>query len=913
MGQPAMTLSCSRCSRVLEYSGERPSFCAYCGQPLGDPRLEATVAHESGEATLDHDATRPAGPDRGDPEHVAGYRLIRPLGRGGMGTVYEAEDSHFGRRVALKLIARSHVASREAVERFRQEGRLASALTHPRCVFVLAADEEDDRPYIVMELMPGTTLTGLVKERGPLPIEEAVAKILDVIDGLRAAHRLGIVHRDVKPSNCFLDADGRVKVGDFGLSKSLAGDANLTRTGAFLGTPLYASPEQIRRDPIDARTDVYSVAATLFYLLTGRAPFQQDDAAAAMARIVSDPAPPVRTSRPEVPRSLDQVILKGLEREPSRRWRNLDEFRAALLPFLPGHHSIAGVGLRVGGMIIDLVPLAIVSIAIDLALSERWKWTEPLLDAVVWLLYFVPGEAALGRTLGKWLTRLRVISVPRNEPPGPLWALVRTAVFYGAVVLPFDVYADVLSVAPIDWHGRWWWAWLGPWGLLPIVGLAALASTMRARNGYRGLHELASGTRTVILPRAEHRREAPGRRPIGRDRGIIARPMGVLETVGPYKVRGAVRWEDGRKVLAAEDSSLGREVWVVLRPKGSPAPTAARRDLGRPARPRWLAGGEQGDRRWDAFVAPGGCPLADFAGLEGLSWSDARPILHDLADELAAACDDGTLPAGLSVDQVWVEPDGRVELVDPLGAEGGRPPEQPEQRRALELLLRAAALALEGGRRRVKDLPTAIKAAVPLHARRILDRLLGVGAPYATMAEVRADLDATRALPTELDLGPRLVRLAGFVLGVLTRFLLAALAVAIVESLQGKRSLLVYPPPPAPAKWVALACVLAWPLWAFLTRGGLAGRLTGMALVKTDGALPSRPRCAWREAVIWPPLLGLFAAFQALRALHPADGRAGLLVALAFFAWPIADAAHELAFPGRMIHDRLAGTTRVPR
>jgi hypothetical protein len=911
MGQPTMTLSCPRCTRVLEFSGERPSFCAYCGQPLGDPRLEATVAHESGEPTLDHSATQPAGPDRGDPERVAGYRLIRPLGRGGMGTVYEAEDSHFGRRVALKLIARSHVASREAVERFRQEGRLASALAHPRCVFVLAADEEDDRPYIVMELMPGTTLTGLVKERGPLPVEDAVAKILDVIDGLRAAHRLGIVHRDVKPSNCFLDADGRVKVGDFGLSKSLAGDANLTRTGAFLGTPLYASPEQIRRDPIDARTDVYSVAATLFYLLAGRAPFQQEDAAAAMARIVSDPAPPLRTFRPEVPRSLDQVILKGLEREPSRRWRNLDEFRAALLPFLPGQHSIAGVGLRVVAMVIDLVPLAAASIAIDLALSERWKWVEPLLDAVVWGLYFVPGEAARGRSLGKWLTRLRVLAVPRNETPGFASALLRWAVFYGAVVLPFDVYASVLDLNPSGW-GRWWWAWLGPWGLLPMLGLAALGSTMRARNGYRGLHELVSRTRTVILPRAEHRREAPGRRALGRDRGIIARPMGVLENVGPYKVRGAVRWEDGRRVLAAEDSGLGREVWVVLRPKGSPAPTAARRDLSRPARPRWLAGGEQGDRRWDAFVAPGGCPLADYAGLEGLSWSETRPILDELAAELDSACNDGTLPAGLSVDQVWVEPDGRVELVDPLGADAGRPSDQPDHRRALELLLRVAALALEGGRRRVKELPTAIKAAVPLHARRILDRLLGASMPYLTMAEARADLDATRASPTELDLAPRLVRLGGYVLGVLGRFLLAALFAAILGAALGKGPLLGRTQP-VPASWVALSCLVLWPLWAFLTRGGLADRFTGMALVKSDGSLPSRLRCAWRELVIWPPLLGLFAAFQHVRAVQHVDGRAGLLLALAFFAWPIADAAHELAFPGRMLHDRLAGTTRVPR
>ena len=243
-----------------------------------------------------------AGPDerrvRGTPERIGGYRLVRLLGRGGMGAVYEAEDVESGRRVALKLIAAESVASPEAVERFRQEGRLASTIAHPRCVFVLAADEEDGRPYIVMELMPGETLQSLVERAGPLPPREAIGKILDVIEGLREAHQLGVIHRDVKPSNCFLEADGRVKVGDFGLSKSLGGDSQLTRTGAFLGTPLYASPEQIKCDPIDARTDVYSVAATLYFLLTGRPPFQEADAAATLARIVSEPAPSLRGSGP---------------------------------------------------------------------------------------------------------------------------------------------------------------------------------------------------------------------------------------------------------------------------------------------------------------------------------------------------------------------------------------------------------------------------------------------------------------------------------------------------------------------------------------------------------------------------------------------------------------------------------------
>ena len=172
------------------------------------------------------------------------------MGRGGMGAVYEAEDLESGRRVALKLIAGDSVASPEAVERFRREGRLASTIAHPRCVFVLAADEEEGRPYIVMELMPGETLQSLVERSGPLPPREATGKILDVIEGLTEAHQVGIIHRDVKPSNCFLEADGRVKIGDFGLSKSLGGnvapdpDRGLHRDAALC----LARADQVRPD-----------------------------------------------------------------------------------------------------------------------------------------------------------------------------------------------------------------------------------------------------------------------------------------------------------------------------------------------------------------------------------------------------------------------------------------------------------------------------------------------------------------------------------------------------------------------------------------------------------------------------------------------------------------------------------------
>ena len=330
-----MQTDCPRCRRVLEYSGDRPSYSAYCGSPLEKgPQWAATPpAHGGGadlDATTDPDATPPlspvltetveyrstrsaAGPDGTEefPDRIAGYRLLRKLGSGGMGTVFEAEDEAHAQRVAIKLIGRDHIASAEAVERFRQEGKLASAVTHPRCVFVLAVDEHQGDPYIVMELMPGTTLQNLVQKTGPLEPADAIVKIFDVIEGLQQFHGRGLIHRDVKPSNCFLESGGRVKIGDFGLSKSLEGGAELTRTGTFVGTPLYASPEQIKRDAVDERTDVYSVAATLYYLLSGHPPVQAKDAAEALAQDCLgacaaaprvSPGPPARAGGGDPPR-----------------------------------------------------------------------------------------------------------------------------------------------------------------------------------------------------------------------------------------------------------------------------------------------------------------------------------------------------------------------------------------------------------------------------------------------------------------------------------------------------------------------------------------------------------------------------------------------------------------------------------
>jgi hypothetical protein len=179
------------------------------------------------------------------------YHIERLLGRGGMGDVYEAEHIEQGRRVALKVL-NQRLSERDDRARFLREGQLAASINHPHTVYIFGSEEVDGIPTISMELLPGGTLKDRVKEHGPLPPSVAVDTILQAIAGLDAMHAVGVLHRDVKPSNCFADADGSVKVGDFGLSIStLARDVSqLTVTGAFLGTPQFAAPEQTQGRPV---------------------------------------------------------------------------------------------------------------------------------------------------------------------------------------------------------------------------------------------------------------------------------------------------------------------------------------------------------------------------------------------------------------------------------------------------------------------------------------------------------------------------------------------------------------------------------------------------------------------------------------------------------------------------------------
>jgi uncharacterized RDD family membrane protein YckC len=689
------------------------------------------------------------------PAMVGGYRLGRRLGEGGMGAVFEAEEVTTGRRVALKLIKPEYAGSPEAVDRFRHEGRVASMVAHPRCVFVLAVDEEAGRPYIVMELMPGATLKDLVSERGALPPDEAVAKILDVIEGLQAAHRLEVIHRDVKPSNCFLEADGRVKVGDFGLAKSLVQDAHLTKTGAFVGTPHFASPEQIRTEPIDARTDVYSVAATLFYLLTGKPPFFGSDTMATLARIVSDPAPLLRSFRPELSPALERVVLRGLERDRDQRWEDLEALRQAIVALVPQPLSLGGLAARTMAYVVDAAMLLLVAFALQAVAAAFLQGVAAAIlvgrgvGLLVFFVYFTILEHTSGASLGKLLLGLRVCVRRSIDPPawGPM--ALRTVVFLGLLHLGGTVAAIAGTSGLLATHA----AWMDPAlqaGWL-VVGLAVMAAPMRARNGYRGAHDVITGTRVVqpVQPRPRQHVQGSGgwllsflyTRRLGAGQGQIG-PL--PPRIAGFAIRGALKWTPTDKVLLGEDARLGRRVFLWLRPSDAAALDAARRDVGRRTRLRWLGCGKQGDLQWDAILAPLGTPLPDFVHAEGaLAWHEARVLLEELASELTAASADGTLPANLTVAQVWVQEDGRPQLADlPLTAAtpDEQQPDGTTEERALSLLGRVAVLALEGGLRPAGAPPAALRATLPTEARQACGRLLGIGDRYERVEQFKEAL-----------------------------------------------------------------------------------------------------------------------------------------------------------------------------
>ncbi|MEC7564502.1 MAG: protein kinase [Planctomycetota bacterium] len=878
------------------------------------------------------------------PEQIGNYRLIRQLGAGGMGCVYEAEEIGTGQRVAVKIILPELVTSQEAMDRFRQEGQLASTIAHPNCVFVLEADQDGKYPYIVMELVKGTDLDDFVRNHGKLGIQDAVRKILDIIEGLEEAHRLGVIHRDVKPSNCFLTADGKVKIGDFGLSRTLAEDIQLTQAGSFIGTPLYASPEQIRNDKLDGRTDVYSVASTLYFLLTGQAPFHGENAVSAMARIVADPAPPIRELRPEVHKSIADVIHRGLATDRDKRYKSMTDFRNALTQFLPVERSPASELLRLGAWWIDTFPITtctgllysfVVALSspdantlyISGALTPDFHANISFfLQVTILFAYFVYFESRFGCTLGKKLLRFRVRAVDGGALQIKTVTL-RTCIlflfFYGPsilIILTTAFFRPAVTVILTMFVG-----WIS---LIPLL-------TMRQKNGYRCLHDIWSGAVVVKLPSAKARRKrvvATVDIATALPTMPAARNVAMPTQLGPYRIQKPLRWTDGESVLDAHDDRLNRNVWVHLRHPGAPVTTPARHDIDRQARLRWLGSAEQEEGIWDAYLAPEGMPLAQYIANKGtIDWLTTRELVESLANELIQSDSEGHSHAHLSPHHLWVRADGGITLMDfALGQDETivTEPSKTNEQNGLALLLATAIYCIEGVCPTSDEIARrdSVAAVVTGH---VSGRFRKVLANCLLIHEKKRNVDGPRAVTTSIvqfqqDLqASKNDRFDKPKVGVSKRFATTLFQAIFVFWPFALGMLRIFEDQSAPfgkgLHWnliqdfgVFMLFPVLLTVYTYSVRGGYSFAGNGIEIAKKDGGRASRLRIAWRGFLIWVPVIVVLTigvrledgpVFYFLR-----NNMTLVLVAIGAVYF-----IQTLISPRRGLHDVIAGTTLIPR
>jgi serine/threonine-protein kinase len=263
-------------------------------------------------------------------QKLGDYAIEKKLGQGGMGAVFAARNGA-GEACALKVLSQELAQDPKARARFEHECRVLRDLEHPRIVRAISGLEaEGERFFYTMELVPGEDLAACVERRGALPAKEAVAVVADVLEALSGAHARSVLHRDVKPSNVFVDASGRAKLGDFGIAL-VAGATRHTGTGTTLGTPEFMAPEVARGEEPTARTDLYAAGVLLYFLLEGRPPFQASQPLAILKKQVEEPAPPLRAAAPA---RLARVVTRALAKDPGERFLDAASFREALLASL---------------------------------------------------------------------------------------------------------------------------------------------------------------------------------------------------------------------------------------------------------------------------------------------------------------------------------------------------------------------------------------------------------------------------------------------------------------------------------------------------------------------------------------------------------------------------------------------------
>jgi eukaryotic-like serine/threonine-protein kinase len=700
-------------------------ICLGCQTPLTSDAPQGLCPACLLKEAMQHTATAVIGSEAaGGPaprlgEKFGDYRILRLLGRGGMGEVYEAEHEPTGRRVALKVMGHALNSDTDR-KRFLREGRLAASISHPHVVYVFGSEEIAGRPVIAMELVQGGTLRDRVRKDGSLKISEAVEATLQMIDGLEAAHKAGILHRDIKPANCFVSPDGAVKVGDFGLSISTIarGESLLTASGSVLGTPTYASPEQLRGEELDVASDIYSVGASLYYMVTGRPPHEAQDLVKLITEVLDKAPPNPRQLRSDIPKALARVIMRCLAKDRTRRFKDYAVLRDALLPFTSVAATPATVGLRfVAGLIDELIafgPSYLVMVFSANDPLQHFVQTRTLSTFGVWIiffawyiLYYAVPEGLRGAALGKTICRLRVVGSDR-QPPGVPRALGRALIFASTYVIPSLL--TILFVSATDLRERVTrgeltlmdWVWLPLWLLL--------FATMRRANGYAAIHDLASNTRVVTREAVVEREKL-----FAQSEPVIT--PSPIPKCGIYNILGVLADWGAEKVLLGHDQTLRRNVWIHVVPPGTGPVSVRRRDVSRSGRLRWLNGIRSATEAWDAYEAIDGAAFLNLAR-SAQPWSSVRFWLLDLAEELDRASDDGAPGSLLNPDRVWINARGHAVLLEfPAPGVTRIPPSSPvptEITSTQQFLHEIAATALGHETNRMK---------LPLHAQTFLTSL----------------------------------------------------------------------------------------------------------------------------------------------------------------------------------------------
>ena len=319
-----------------------PLVCPHCGQDTTDPQGLVTARIAADPLSPMLSTAVPGMSDRQELAVFPGYEVLSVLGRGAMGVVYKARQIGLDRIVALKVLPQGGQSDKEALQRFRTEARAMAQLHHPNIVQIFDIGEQDSLPYFSLEFVEGGSLAQ--KLRGlPQPPRQAVQTVEILARAIAVAHERGIIHRDLKPANVLLTISGQPKITDFGLAKLLGEKNRHTMHGAILGTPSYMAPEQAcgNMKAICPATDIFSLGAILYEMLTGRPPFQGATVFDTMQQLMRDRPRPLRALRPELPNDLDRVVLKCLEKTPADRYPLAGELADDLRRFLSGQEVLA--------------------------------------------------------------------------------------------------------------------------------------------------------------------------------------------------------------------------------------------------------------------------------------------------------------------------------------------------------------------------------------------------------------------------------------------------------------------------------------------------------------------------------------------------------------------------------------------